>query len=169
MVVSLPSALHYLFIGTGRFALAIGIGIANDLSPVARYVIVFNMQKYGLQTAGSWFKPLKDVEGKLAGIVSNPPYVLSDNISGLQAEVGRHEPRLALDGGLNGMDVLLHLCNVAALMLKPAGFFIFEINGEKQCKCLAKYIENDIRGRFNSLDILSAFAGIQRFLTGFCQ
>ena len=76
---------------------------------------------------GSWFKPLKDVAGKLAGIVSNPPYIPSDNISGLQAEVGRHEPRLALDGGLNGMDVFLHLCNGAALMLKPAGFFIFEV------------------------------------------
>ncbi|KAK7829014.1 release factor glutamine methyltransferase [Quercus suber] len=76
---------------------------------------------------GSWFKPLKDVEGKLAGIVSNPPYIPSDNIPGLQAEVGRHEPRLALDGGLNGMDDLLHLCNGAALMLRPGGFFIFEV------------------------------------------
>ena len=44
------------------------------------------------------------MEGKLAGIVSNPPYIPSDNNPGLQAEVGRHEPRLALDGGLNGMD-----------------------------------------------------------------
>ncbi len=67
------------------------------------------------------------MEGKLAGIVSNPPYIPSDNISGLQAEVGRHEPRLALDGGLSGMDDLLHLCNGAASMLKPGGFFIFEV------------------------------------------
>ena len=70
---------------------------------------------------------MKDLEGKLAGIVSNQPYILSDNIPGLQAEVGRHEPRLALDGGLNGMDDLLHLCNGAALMLRPGGFFIFEV------------------------------------------
>ena len=67
------------------------------------------------------------MEGKLAGIVSNPPYIPSDNIPGLQAEVGRHEPRLALDGGLNGMDDLLHICNGAALMLRPGGFFIFEV------------------------------------------
>ena len=67
------------------------------------------------------------MEGKLAGIVSNPPYIPSDNIPGLQAEVGRHEPRLALDRGLNGMDGLLHLCNGAALMLRPGGFFIFEV------------------------------------------
>ena len=67
------------------------------------------------------------MEGKLAGIVSNPPYIPSDNLPGLQAEVGRHELRLALDGGLDGMDDLLHLCNGAALMLRPGGFFIFEV------------------------------------------
>ena len=66
------------------------------------------------------------MEGKLAGIVSNPPCIPSDNIPGLQAVVGRHELRLALDGGLDGMDDLLHLCNGAALMLRPGGFFIFE-------------------------------------------
>uniref|UniRef100_A0A7N2LL15 Uncharacterized protein n=1 Tax=Quercus lobata TaxID=97700 RepID=A0A7N2LL15_QUELO len=71
-------------------------------------------------------------EPPLFCIVSNPPYIPNENISGLQAEVGRHEPRLALDGGLNGMDVLLHLCNGAALMLKPAGFLIFEISSTKK-------------------------------------
>ncbi|RVW78508.1 Release factor glutamine methyltransferase [Vitis vinifera] len=75
---------------------------------------------------GSWFEPLKDVEGKLSGLVSNPPYIPSDHISGLQPEVGWHEPRLALDGGVDGIDALLHLCNGAASMLKPGGFFIFE-------------------------------------------
>jgi len=67
------------------------------------------------------------MEGKLAGLVSNPPYIPSDDISGLQAEVGRHEPRLALDGGIEGMDALHHLCDGAALMLKPGGFFAFEV------------------------------------------
>ncbi|KAK7833072.1 hypothetical protein CFP56_025869 [Quercus suber] len=54
--------------------------------------------------------------------------------------------------------------NVVSLSIDLDGI---ETNGEKQCKCLAKYIENDIRGSFHSLDI--DFAGIQRFLTGFCQ
>lgn len=76
---------------------------------------------------GSWFEPLKDIEGKLAGLVSNPPYIPSKDISGLQAEVGRHEPRVALDGGIDGMDALLHLCDGAALFLKPGGFFAFEV------------------------------------------
>lgn len=76
---------------------------------------------------GSWYEPLKDVQGKLSGIISNPPYIPSDNIFGLQAEVGKHEPRVALDGGTSGMDDLIHLCDEAALMLKPGGFFAFEV------------------------------------------
>lgn len=76
---------------------------------------------------GSWYEPLQDVQGKLSGIISNPPYIPSDNIFGLQAEVGKHEPRVALDGGTNGMDELIHLCDEAAVMLKPGGFFAFEV------------------------------------------
>lgn len=76
---------------------------------------------------GSWLEPLKDMEGKLSGLVSNPPYIPSKDIAGLQAEVGKHEPRVALDGGIDGMDALLHLCDGADLMLKPGGFFAFEV------------------------------------------
>ncbi|PNY03866.1 release factor glutamine methyltransferase-like protein, partial [Trifolium pratense] len=127
-------------LGTGSGALAIGIGrilgnggkvIASDLSPVAVAVAAYNVQRYCLQDKieireGSWFEPLKDMEGKLAGLVSNPPYIPSNDISGLQAEVGKHEPRVALDGGIDGMNALLHLCDGADLLLKSGGFFAFE-------------------------------------------
>ena len=59
--------------------------------------------------------------------MSNPPYIPSKDISGLQAEVGRHEPRVALDGGIDGLDALLNLCDGAAFLLKPGGFFAFEV------------------------------------------
>jgi release factor glutamine methyltransferase len=52
---------------------------------------------------------LKLIEEKLVSLVSNPPYMPSNQLSGLQAEVGRHKPRLALDGGVDGMDDLLFL------------------------------------------------------------
>lgn len=84
-------------------------------------------------------------------------------------EVGKHEPRLALDGGVDGLDYLLHLCNGTASMLKPGGFFAFETNGEKQCKFLKNYLENDSACSFCNVSIVSDFAGIQRFVTGFRQ
>ncbi|OMO67483.1 putative n6-DNA-methyltransferase [Corchorus olitorius] len=77
---------------------------------------------------GSWFEPLKDVEGKLAGFLSNPPYIPGGDISGLQSEVGQHEPKLALDGGIAGTNDLLHLIDGAASMLGPGGFFAFEVS-----------------------------------------
>ncbi|KAA8523473.1 hypothetical protein F0562_009896 [Nyssa sinensis] len=168
-------------LGTGSGAIAIGIGrtlgtcgkvIATDLSPVAVAVASYNVQRYNLEgkvevKQGSWYDPLKEVEGELVGLVSNPPYIPSEHINGLQAEVAKHEPRLALDGGENGMDDLLHLCNGAVSMLKPGGFFAFETNGEKQSKLLVDYLENELEGRFCGVNIESDFAGIQRFVTGY--
>ncbi|XVE59734.1 hypothetical protein DITRI_Ditri05aG0070100 [Diplodiscus trichospermus] len=159
---------------THTHAYAHGRVIATDLSPVAVAVAAFNVQRYGLQDVvemrkGSWFEPLKDVRGKLAGMLSNPPYIPSGDIPGLQAEVGQHEPKLALDGGVSGTNYLLHLINGAASMLKPGGFFAFETNGEKQCKFLVDYIEKDKPGSFCNIDIVSDFADIQRFVMGFRQ
>uniref|UniRef100_A0A803MUH9 Methyltransferase small domain-containing protein n=1 Tax=Chenopodium quinoa TaxID=63459 RepID=A0A803MUH9_CHEQI len=128
-------------LGTGSGALAIAISrvlgkngkvIATDLSPVAVAVASYNVERYGLQDLikveqGSWFEPLKEFEGQLAGVVSNPPYIPSEDISGLQAEVGRHEPILALDGGEKGMDDLFHLSTRMSIMLKPGGFFVVEV------------------------------------------
>ncbi|XVF69336.1 hypothetical protein PTKIN_Ptkin11bG0072300 [Pterospermum kingtungense] len=132
-------------LGTGCGAIAIatartlatrdhvhGRVIATDLSPVAVAVAAFNVQRYGLQDMvevrkGSWFEPLKDIRGKLGGVLSNPPYIPSGDIPGLQPEVGQHEPKLALDGGISGANDLLHLIDGAAFMLKPGGFFAFEV------------------------------------------
>lgn len=168
-------------LGTGSGALAIGIGrvlpgpgrvVATDLSPVAVAVASYNVQRYNLQDKiqvrmGSWFKPLKDVQGELVGLVSNPPYVPTAHIPGLQAEVAKHEPILALDGGVNGMDDLLHLCNGTASMLKPGGFFCFETNGNTQCKFLVDYLLNKFKGSFCDLNIVLDFAGKKRFVTGY--
>ncbi|XP_010461442.1 PREDICTED: uncharacterized protein LOC104742166 [Camelina sativa] len=169
-------------LGTGSGAIAIGIAkvlgshgrvIATDLSPVAIAVACHNVQRYNLQgmvevRKGSWFEPLRDLEGQFVGLVSNPPYIPSDDIPGLQAEVGRHEPKLALDGGIDGTDSLFHLCHGAFRMLKPGGFFVFETNGEKQSKMIVDYMmTNDLKDCFSDLKIVPDFAGINRFVTGF--
>ncbi|CAH2043568.1 unnamed protein product [Thlaspi arvense] len=168
-------------LGTGSGAIAIGVAkvlaspgkvIATDLSPVAIAVAGNNVRRYGLEgmievREGSWFEPLKDVEGKLVGLVSNPPYIPSGDIEGLQAEVGRHEPKLALDGGIDGTDCLLHLCHGASRMLKRGGFFVFETNGDKQSKMMVDYMSNDLKDTFSDLKMISDFAGIHRFVTGF--
>ncbi|EPS58584.1 hypothetical protein M569_16229, partial [Genlisea aurea] len=135
-------------------------------------VASFNVERYKLQDKitvkqGSWFDPLIDLRGRLSGMVGNPPYVPSADIEGMRAEVSKHEPRLAMDGGDDGMDGLRHLCDGASEMLKHGGFFAFETNGEKQCNFIADYIETKGKGRFHGVRTVADFAGILRFVTGY--
>lgn len=170
-------------LGTGSGALAIGVArvlgmgssgrvIATDLSPVVVGVASYNVQRYKLEDKiqvrlGYWFEPLEDVEGELSGLVCNPPYIPSEDVNGLQAEVSKHEPRLALDGGSDGLNDLIHLCRGAALVLKPGGFFAFETNGEIHSKFLVKYLDTEMKGSFSSIKITTDFSGIQRFVSGY--
>lgn len=85
---------------------------AVDLSPTAVAYTSVNAERCGVQSAvrvlqGSWFEPLQDLKRQLGGILSNPPYIPRVQMDGLQAEVGRHEPWSALDGGPeSGLDSL---------------------------------------------------------------
>ncbi|KAL3609018.1 hypothetical protein D5086_000038 [Populus alba] len=119
-------------VGTGSGAIAIGIrriwgSYGTDLSQIA-VLVATQMCLYGLQDVievrqGSWFEPLKDVEGQL------------------------------VDGGTSGIDYLVRLRNGASAMLKPDGFFAFETKGEKQCEFLVDCMQNDIAGSFCNLNI----------------
>ncbi|XP_044948193.1 release factor glutamine methyltransferase isoform X2 [Hordeum vulgare subsp. vulgare] len=143
-------------LGTGSGAIAVAVArmlgpagrvFATDVSEVAVEVARLNVHRYGVQDKveirrGSWFEPLEDVKGKLMGVISNPPYIPTDDLPGLQPEVGWHEPKLALDGGKDGLDHLLHLCEGLSSALMPGGFFVFEreyhITRIKQC-CFYMY------------------------------
>ncbi len=57
--------------------------------------------------------------GQLSGMVSNPPYIPSATVLGLQPEVVRHEPHLALDGGVDGLEAIRILVNTAPEYLQP--------------------------------------------------
>ena len=71
------------------------------------------------------------VAGAFDLIVSNPPYIRSDEIAGLDREVRDHDPRLALDGGEDGLEAYRALAPQAARLLAPAGRFFLEF-GEGQ-------------------------------------
>ncbi|KAJ3686772.1 hypothetical protein LUZ61_015936 [Rhynchospora tenuis] len=170
-------------LGTGSGALAVAIGkmmmdgdsmgrvFGIDISPTAVEVARFNVQRYDLEgkveiRQGAWFEPLEDVKGNVTGIVSNPPYIPSSDLSGLQPEVGWYEPRLALDGGNDGTDHLLHICEGLATFLKPGGFFAFETNGDKQSEFLANFLSTNWRQLFQKVKVVSDYYGVKRFVTG---
>ncbi|CAN6338962.1 unnamed protein product [Urochloa humidicola] len=168
-------------LGTGSGAIAVAVArelgsegkvFAVDVSEVAVEVARLNVQRYGVQDKveirhGSWFEPLEDVKGKLMGVISNPPYIPTDDLPGLQPEVGWHEPKLALDGGKDGLEHLLHLCEGLSSVLKPGGFFVFETNGTKQSEFLVDLISTKWSSSFHNVEAVLDFADIKRFVTGY--
>ena len=75
---------------------------------------------------GEWWQPLQPLAGQLDLVVSNPPYIPSAVVDGLEPVVRDHEPRLALDGGSDGLDALRLIIEAAPQMLAPGGWLVLE-------------------------------------------
>ena len=73
-------------------------------------------------------------------VVSNPPYIPTADIDGLDPEVRDHEPRLALDGGADGLDAYRRLAAEALRVLRPGGLFAFEIGHDQSSAVQALFV-----------------------------
>ena len=105
---------------------------AVDLSPEALKVAELNAEDHKLQNRITFLhSDLLDAvpaSQRFDFIVSNPPYVTSDEMTQLPRDVGEHEPHMALDGGTEGTDVIARLISQAATRLNPGGFLFMEIS-----------------------------------------
>ncbi len=102
---------------------------AVDLSKDALDVAARNVADYGLEERitlykGDLFKPLGDTRYDL--IISNPPYVDAQGMADLPREC-RFEPKMAFDGGADGLDIVRRILNEAAAHLGPQGGLLCEI------------------------------------------
>jgi release factor glutamine methyltransferase len=75
-------------------------------------------------------------------IVANPPYIPSWEIKELQPEVRDYDPRVALDGGPDGLQFYRHLCAEAAERLKPGGRILLEF-GDGQKEAVAELFDQE--------------------------
>lgn len=104
-------------------------GTGADLSETAVKVTRKNLEKFNLNSRAEAVQ--SDLFSALTGpydiIVSNPPYIPSEDISDLQSEVRDYEPESALDGGRDGLDFYKKIAERAADFLNPAGILAFEI------------------------------------------
>ena len=96
-------------------------------------------------------------------IVSNPPYVKSADCETLDPRVKDFEPRLALDGGVEGLDFYDRYLADALNLLKPGGAVFFEI-GEDQGAALAKLMTDY---GFEGICVEKDFAGHDRYASAF--
>src|SRR5262249_33985955 len=91
-------------------------------------------------------------------IVSNPPYIATPDLTGLDPEV-RREPTLALDGGADGFDAYRAILAALDIVLKPGGAALFEV-GKGQAETLAAMLTET--GFMNAPEIIPDLAGIGR-------
>lgn len=125
-------------IGTGSGAVAVSLArhlpsariVATDLSAEALEIALRNAERHGVACRirflqGDLFQPL-DAEARFDLIVSNPPYIPSAEIETLSRTVRDFEPRTALDGGPDGLDVIRRIVVESPRFLKPGGWLLLE-------------------------------------------
>jgi release factor glutamine methyltransferase len=167
------SRLRIADIGTGSGAIAVALAkalpqaevYATDVSRAALGVAKENARRHAVERrisfrTGHLLTPLHDYVDL---IVANLPYVTTDEWSRLAPELRDHEPRLALDGGPDGLDLIRALLLQAPRYLRRGGQVVLEV-GEGQVEALAAFIRNEMPpGTLWSVQ--ADFAAIPRVLT----
>jgi release factor glutamine methyltransferase len=144
-----------LGVGSGAILLSIlaerpaARGLGVDLSEDALAVARDNAANLGLAgrvalLRGDWTAGLGGAEFDL--VVANPPYIASEVIETLEPEVKRYEPRLALDGGPDGLDAYRLLAPEILRVLKPGGRFAVEIGYDQKAPVEALFREAGAEG-----------------------
>ena len=126
-----------LDLGTGSGCLLLALlselpaaqGLGLDASPEAVALARRNARRLGLDervgfVVGDWASGLAGC--RYDAVIANPPYIPSDAIAALAPDVAEHDPRLALDGGADGLDCYRAILPQAAGLLAPAGLMAME-------------------------------------------
>lgn len=176
-----PAEARYIIadIGTGSGAIAIGLAmtlpdarlVAVDVSADALRVAQRNAQSHAVADqieffAGDLLTPLlvppgaDKYKGRLDVVVSNPPYITTDEWQRLPAEVRDFEPRVALDGGVDGLSLYRRLIPAAVDALKPGGLLAVEI-GADQAAAVRRLLDD---GAWTDVQLLQDYAGHDRIV-----
>ncbi|MDD5136726.1 MAG: peptide chain release factor N(5)-glutamine methyltransferase [Candidatus Omnitrophica bacterium] len=170
-----PNELRVLDLCTGSGAIAIALVsrlrstltkrpidcriVASDISGHALEVARLNAGRHGVSGRINFVESdlFSNICGKFDIVISNPPYIANFEFETLQKEVLK-EPRIALDGGADGLDFYRRIIHDAPGYLRPGGYVAFEI-GFGQFGEIKKIIE---AGAFQVIEVKKDFNGIDR-------
>jgi len=161
-------------LGTGSGCIACALAserpdldvIAVDVSPAAAAVARENARALGLASrvgvvAADLLDGIRDLGADL--IVSNPPYLLSALVPELPPEVRIHEPRLALDGGADGLALIRRIATTARRYVRPSGALAVETAGGDQTEAAAALLR---AAGWDRVAVRADLVGIDRFVAG---
>lgn len=161
-------------IGTGSGAIAVTLKAnapdvtvyATDISVAALEVARRNAAAADADVTfwqGDLIAPLIEHGVKVDLLLSNPPYIATDELQTL--EVAQHEPHLALDGGGDGLAAVRRLLTDAPRVCKPGALVLVEIGADQgeRVRTLAHELLKP-----QSAEIVKDYAGLDRFLRAIC-
>ncbi|MGB0873500.1 MAG: peptide chain release factor N(5)-glutamine methyltransferase [Solirubrobacterales bacterium] len=166
--VDRPCGILDVATGSGAVALALADElpdatiVASDISPDALAVARANADRLGAEVTFIESDLLDRIDGVFDVITANLPYVTSRELAELEPEITQYEPRLALDGGADGLDLVRRLAAQAPSQLKPGGQIALEI-GAGQAGATAVILEQN---GFLDVEIHDDLAGYGRVVTG---
>ena len=162
-------------IGTGTGAITLALAhaargtskrfTAVDLSEAALSLARENAQRLGLAQQITFVQGdgASGLEARSCDIlVSNPPYIATKVVDQLPRHILHHEPRMALDGGEDGLDILRQIVMDGTQVLRSQGKIFFEI-GEDQGLAMQRLLE---RAGYSEVRIRKDFAGNDRYAEG---
>lgn len=158
--------------GSGCVGIAIAMNnlktqiIETDISNVSKKIVNINVDKYDLKdrvqfVSSDLFENI-DKKSKFDIIVSNPPYIETEEINNLMEDVKNYEPHIALDGGNDGLQFYRKITKEAGYFLKENGMLAFE-TGYKQGKEVESLLK---KNGYKNIKILKDLSGHDRIVHG---
>ena len=154
--------ISILDIGTGSGCILISllsemkksIGVGIDISSKAIMIAKKNVEKHNIKNRIKLINNSleNNFDQKFDLIVSNPPYIKSSEIKNLKEDVKKYEPRIALDGGNDGLDLIKKVIYKTKHILKFKGMLALEIGNEQFKKVSEILIKKNFRIEHNIKD-----------------
>jgi release factor glutamine methyltransferase len=175
-----PYYLKVADLGTGSGIIAISIAkfiediiiYASDISKKSLKIALKNAQKHKcaekiIFLPGNLFEPYQNKIEKysLEAIVSNPPYINSNDLKLLPEEIKDNEPKIALNGGVDGLYYYRKIIKESPHFLKRDGFIALEV-GMGQVKMIKELILKEDNYRQN-VEIFKDYSGIERVVIAY--
>lgn len=137
-------------------------GTGADISPKALAVAEKNARRLGISAGFVESDLFGAVRGKYGMIVSNPPYIRTDEIKDLQEEVKLHDPVIALDGREDGLYYYRRIVRESRSYLEEGGALLFEIGCDQ-----AEAVSGLMSGAgFSEITVKKDLAGLDRVVSG---